>query len=110
MNSNEPYILAKLSPADEEHMDEYIAGEIFGQERDVLPYSQTLLDAIKVAQMIMVSIPCGFEMSTHPEALSEAKFSYTGMTIYAQGESLPFAISSAGLYFWRMIKRPWSLR
>jgi len=29
MNPNEPYEIAILSPADEEHLDEYIAREIF---------------------------------------------------------------------------------
>jgi len=50
--------------------------------------------------MIMVSLPCGFETSTHPEAW----FSHKGITIYARGETLPEAICAAGLIFWRKMK------
>ena len=101
------YIIAELSPADEEHLDEYIAREIFGfnGRDDILAYSQALSDAIKVYQMIGLSIPCGFEISTHPAALKEALFSYKGRTVYANGDSLPFVICAAGLIFYREMKK-----
>ena len=104
MTPNSPYILATLSSADDEHLDEYIAHEIFNLHTadDVLAYSQTLLDAIEAAQMIMVTIPCGFEMSTHPDAVKEAWFSYKGTTVYASADTLPLAIRTAGLVFFSL--------